>query len=88
MDGLYFGCCSVLFFYLACVEQWGRTGILAQASSSRLGENSRSSHRVLPRALAQATSFVLSDTLSRSGEKVLPKQEFVKSPKAIVGSLA
>jgi len=45
-------------------------------SSSRLGENSRSSPKVLPRALAQAAS--LSDTLSRSGEKASPKRELVK----------
>ena len=42
------------FFCLACMEQWGRTGILAQASSSRLGENIRGLPKVLPRALAQA----------------------------------
>ncbi|QCD94792.1 hypothetical protein DEO72_LG5g2880 [Vigna unguiculata] len=49
-------CWSV--YDVACAEQWGRTDILAQASSSRLGENTRVSPRVLPRALAQARSCV------------------------------
>jgi len=31
----------------ACVEQWGRTNIFAQTSSSRLGENSKRSPRYL-----------------------------------------
>jgi len=64
---------------VACVEQWGRTDILAQASSSRLGENTRGSPRVLPRALAQARGCVLSDRPARSGETASPKREFVKS---------
>jgi len=37
---------------VACAEQWGRSDILAQASSSRLGENIRGSPKVLPRTLA------------------------------------
>jgi len=50
-------------------------------SSPRLGENSRSSPKILPRALAQAASHVLSDALSRSGEKASPERELVKSPR-------
>jgi len=41
MNELYELCLAV--FGAACVKQWGRTDILAQASSSRLGKNSRSS---------------------------------------------
>ncbi|QCD81461.1 hypothetical protein DEO72_LG2g1787 [Vigna unguiculata] len=63
-------------FLASYVHSASRTDILAQVSSSRLGENSRSSPKVLPRALAQAAS--LSDTLSRSGEKASPKRELVK----------
>ncbi|QCE14775.1 hypothetical protein DEO72_LG11g1781 [Vigna unguiculata] len=39
---------------------WGRTGILAQASSSRLGENIRGSPKVLPRALAHRATIAVS----------------------------
>ncbi|QCD85556.1 hypothetical protein DEO72_LG3g75 [Vigna unguiculata] len=56
-------------------ENWYKT------SSSRQGENSRSSPKILPRALAQAASHVLSDALSRSGEKAPLEREFVKSPR-------
>ncbi|QCD78457.1 hypothetical protein DEO72_LG1g2090 [Vigna unguiculata] len=84
MAGLHSGYCRVLYFCPACVEQWGRTDILAQASSPRLGKNSRSS----PRVMLEAHVLVLSDTWSRSGEKVSPKRGLVKSPKAPVSSLA
>ncbi|QCD77864.1 hypothetical protein DEO72_LG1g1492 [Vigna unguiculata] len=81
MVGLYSGCCSMSFFCLACVERWGRTDILVQASSSRLGENTNSSLRVLPRALAQARGCVLSDRPARSGETASPKRGIVKLSK-------
>jgi len=73
---------------VACVEQWGRTNILAQASSSRLSENSRCSPRVLPRALAQASSSRFerhSVSLKREG---LAKRELVKSHRGHYCSLA
>jgi len=78
MVGVYSGCCSMSFFCLACAEQWGRTDILAQASSSRLGENISNSLRVLPRALAQARGCVLSDGTARPGETTSPKRGIVK----------
>jgi len=72
---------ALCHFCLAWVEQWGRTNILAQASSSRLGENTSSSLRVLPRALAQARGCVLSDRPARSGETASPKRGIVKLSK-------
>jgi len=78
MVGVYSGCCSMSFFCLACVEQWGRTDILAQASSSRPGKNISSSPRVLPPALAQARGCVLSDRTARPSETASPKRGIVK----------
>jgi len=66
------------FLVFACMGQWGRTVIFAQASSSRLGENSRSSHWFLLELSLRRRAFVLSDESSRSGEGVLLKREFVE----------
>jgi len=69
-----FGCCCEWVYGWTCVEQWGRTDILAQASSSRLGENSS-----LLECSPRRGAVFLSDELSRSGETASPKWELAKS---------
>jgi len=54
MKWVCIGCCFGWISSFACVEQWGRTANFVQASSSRLGESSRSSPRGFARAPAQA----------------------------------
>ncbi|QCD79258.1 hypothetical protein DEO72_LG1g2897 [Vigna unguiculata] len=56
------------------------SAILAQASSSRLGESIRMLTLVLPRALAQARGCILSDRPARSGETASPEREIVNPP--------
>ncbi|QCD83588.1 hypothetical protein DEO72_LG2g3934 [Vigna unguiculata] len=63
-------------FVLGCMH-----GIMGENWYSRLGELARRSPKILPRALAQAVSHVLSDALSRSSEKGSPERELVKSPR-------
>jgi len=66
--------------YLDTRDSVVSTDILAQASSSRPGENHRNSPSFSARALTQASGCVLSDELSRSGETASPKRELAKSP--------
>jgi len=65
--------CTWLFLGAECVKQWERTDILAQASSSRLGENSRSLPWFCSSVSLKRKVLVLSDVLSRSGENGSPK---------------
>jgi len=55
------------------------SGFLAQASVSRLGEISSNLPRLFAQVVAQATSSVLSESLSRSGEEVSTKRENVQA---------
>ena len=66
------------------MEQWERTDILAQASSSRLGENSRNLPSFLLERSPKRGVVFLSDKLSRSGETASPKRELAKSSRATV----
>jgi len=56
-------------------EQWERIDILAQASSSRLGENSRNSLNFLLERSPRRGAIFLSDELSRLSETASPKRE-------------
>jgi len=56
-----------------------RTDILAQASLSRLGENSRNWPKLLLELSLRRRAFVLSEEESRSNERVSPKRELVVS---------
>jgi len=64
----------LVVFGVACVKQWGRTDIPTQASSSRLGENSRSSPWFYSRISLRRRVLVLSDVSSRSSENDSPKR--------------
>jgi len=83
----------VVFLPCMCVWEWiwavsatagglrvVSSAILAQASSSRLGESIRMLTLVLPRALAQARGCVLSDRPAHSGETASPEREIVNLP--------
>jgi len=74
---------------LPCIrEQGAGIDIFAQASSSRLGENSRSSPKfMLEHSLRRRAAF-FSDEPSHSSEKAPPKRELAKSSKAYVRTLA
>jgi len=65
-------------------EQWERTDILAQASSSCLGKNSRNSLSFLLERSPRRGAIFFSDELSRSGETASPKRELANFSKAIV----
>ena len=54
-----------------------KTNTLTQASLSRLGENSRNWPRFLLELSLRRRAFVLSEVLSRSGERGSPKRELV-----------
>jgi len=56
-----------------------RAGIFAQASMSRLGENSISSPWFFLKLSLRRRASVLSDELSRSGEEVSLKRELAKT---------
>ena len=87
MVGVYSGCCYMSFSYLARVEQWGRTHILVQASSSRLGENISSSLRVLPRALAQrGAAFWATCQLAQARQRRLSERSWNLPGPTVVGS--
>ncbi|QCD83377.1 hypothetical protein DEO72_LG2g3721 [Vigna unguiculata] len=62
----------------------GRTDILAQASSSRLGEMSGNSPRFLLERSPRRGAIFLSDELSCPGETDSPKREFVNPSRSIV----
>jgi len=65
---------------LACIRGTvGRTGTFAQASLSRLGENSRSLLWFLLEHSLRRKAFILSDESSRLGEKVSRKRELVET---------
>jgi len=53
--------------------------IFAQASLSHLGENSRSWPKFLLELLLRCRTLVLSEVLSRSGERGSPKRERVRA---------
>jgi len=72
----------------ACVEQWGRTVILVQASLSRLGENSISSPRFLLEHSPRRGDEFLSDKPARSGETTSPKRELAQFSRNLCCSLA
>jgi len=66
------------------IEQWGRTVIFAQASSSRLGESSKGS----PRGFRSSTrSGGKSSSWAKNylalGEMTSPKREFAKLPRPL-----
>jgi len=67
-------CLVGLFLGFACMEQWGRSDILAQAriSEARL--------RFCLERSPRRPVHVLSDALSRSGEEVSLERKFVKTP--------
>jgi len=59
---------------LACMREIvARTDILAQASLSRFGENSRSWPKFLLELSLRQRVFILSEVSSRSGERGSPK---------------
>jgi len=71
----------VELFGCVCMADAGRTmastDTLAQASLSRLGENSRKWPRLLLKLSLKLRALILSEVLSRSGERGSPKQELV-----------
>jgi len=74
--------CALLLMNL-CVglrEQWRKTGILAQASGSRLSESIRNPPRCLRELPLRQRAPVLSKKSSCSSKEVLPKRESVKVP--------
>jgi len=73
-------------FWCVAIYAWTgvKTDIFAQASSSRLGKNSRNSPSFLLEHSPRRGVVFLSDELSRSGETASPKQELAKSPRATV----
>ncbi|QCD93642.1 hypothetical protein DEO72_LG5g1718 [Vigna unguiculata] len=70
-----------LLLELLCSAGWVRivasTDILAQASLSRLGENSRKWPRLVLELELKRRAFVLSEKASHSSERVSPKRELV-----------
>ncbi|QCD86716.1 hypothetical protein DEO72_LG6g1561 [Vigna unguiculata] len=66
-----------LYVWLMQVRTMAITDILAQASLSRLGENSRSWPKFLLELSLRRKAFVLSDEISRSIERVSPKRELM-----------
>ena len=72
-------CMCLVVFGAVCVKQWGRTDILAQASSSRLGENCRSSPRFYSTISLRRRVLVPSDASSCSGENGSPKRTLEKN---------
>ncbi|QCE14765.1 hypothetical protein DEO72_LG11g1771 [Vigna unguiculata] len=61
-----------------------RTDILAQASSSCLGENSGNSSRFLLERSPRRRAVFFSDELSHPGETASPKREFAKPSRGTV----
>ena len=69
--------CLRLNVWLLSVGTVAMTGIFAQASLSRLGENSITLPWFLLELLLRRRAFVLSDDTSRSSERLSPKRELV-----------
>jgi len=61
-------------------EQWRKSGILAQASDSRLSESIRNPPRCLRELSLRWWASVFSEKPSRSGKEVSPKRENATTP--------
>jgi len=70
-------CYLDLCVWLMQVRIVASTDILAQASLSRLGENSRKWPRLVLELELKRRAFVLSEKASHSSERVSPKRELV-----------
>ncbi|QCD96964.1 hypothetical protein DEO72_LG6g1674 [Vigna unguiculata] len=71
---------SFASLFLGKEARWRKTGILAQASGSRLSESIRNPPRCLRELPLRQRAPVLSKKSSCSSEEVLPKRESVKVP--------